>query len=351
VARSRCAGYCGHFVRIVGVVPIDPLRPAPHLVAQAVDVLRLGGLVAFPTETVYGLGARAFDTQAVSRVFAAKGRPLGHPLIAHVADAVAAASLARVWPDIAGRLASAFWPGPLTLVVERAAHVPAALSGGQDSIAVRVPSHCVARAILAALGEPVAAPSANRYQGVSPTSASHVLKELGDRIDLLLDGGACDAGIESTVVDVRGPTPRVLRLGAVGLSPLRRVACVPIETVRTNQTEERMASPGMDPRHYAPRAKLCLVDSARAALDLADDWASKGGLVGVVACGELGPRHAEPNVLVRSLGGDPVSYARNLYATMHDLDDLGVVAIVVQRVPEDEGWLAIADRLNRASHG
>ena len=186
------------------VVFVDRARPDPAVLRDAAAVLRSGGLVAFPTETVYGLGARALDEHAIARIYAAKGRPAHNPLIAHVVGVAQARALSRRWPEAAERLVTAFWPGPLTVVVDRADHVPSALSGGGPSVAVREPSHAVARALIEALGEPVAAPSANRYQGVSPTLASHVVKELGDRVDLVLDAGPCDAGIESTVVDVRG---------------------------------------------------------------------------------------------------------------------------------------------------
>jgi L-threonylcarbamoyladenylate synthase len=205
------------------VVAVNPLAPEEAAVREAAEVLRRGGLVVIPTETVYGLGARALDPSAVARVFVAKGRPTHHPLIAHVAGQSQAAELAAAWPEEAERCARALWPGPLTLVVHRRPSVPAAVAGGGDSIAVRMPSHPVARAVIVALGEPVAAPSANRFQGLSPTRAEHVVKQLGDAVDLVLDAGACDAGIESTVLDVRCRPARVLRPGAVDVAALRAV--------------------------------------------------------------------------------------------------------------------------------
>src|SRR5688572_1548509 len=203
------------------VVAIDADAPAREIVVDAARVLREGGLVAFPTETVYGLGARLHDEQALARVFAAKGRPASHPLIAHVSGIDQARELAADWDARAEVAARAFWPGPLTLVVPRSARVPAAATGGAATIAIRAPSHPVARALIAELGEPIAAPSANRYQTLSPTLASHVQKSLGERVDLILDGGPCSAGIESTVLDLSRGAPRVLRPGAVGLSELR----------------------------------------------------------------------------------------------------------------------------------
>jgi L-threonylcarbamoyladenylate synthase len=329
-------------------VSLDPRHPDPAVIADAVHVLRGGGLVAFPTETVYGLGARALDERSVGRVFVAKGRPTHHPLIAHVEGEAQARLLAAFWPERASRLARALWPGPLTLVVDRAAHVPAAVSGGGDSIAVRAPSHAAARALVAALGEPVAAPSANRYQGLSPTTAAHVLKQLGDAADLVLDAGPCEAGIESTVVDVRGERPLVLRPGAISLATLR----VLLPDVRLGAAgvtrEEGRPSPGMDRRHYAPRAHLVLAPSFDDARDLARRLDAEGARTALVACGPRVPIPAD-GVLLRVLPGDPVEYARLLYGALHDLDDAGVAAIVVEGVPEDEAWLAVADRLRRAA--
>jgi L-threonylcarbamoyladenylate synthase len=331
------------------VVAIDPAAPDAAVIAEAVRVLRAGGLVAMPTETVYGLAARAADERAIARVYEAKGRPSGHPLIAHVEGEAQARALAASWPDRAARLARAFWPGPLTLVVDRAAHVPAIVAGGGASIAIRAPSHPVAQALLAALGEPVAAPSANRYQGLSPTTAEHVVKELGARVDLVLDAGPCEAGIESTVVDVRGDTPRVLRPGALDLAALRRV----LHDIEAQSTSVRGAeprvSPGMDARHYAPRARLLLADTWEEARRIAYGLASTGARVGLVTHEKRTTSVPENQILARALPRDPAQYARLLYSTLHDLDDAGVDAIVVQGVPRDEAWWAVADRLRRGS--
>jgi L-threonylcarbamoyladenylate synthase len=336
---------------------VDSSAPDPGALAEAGAVLRRGGLVAFPTETVYGLGARAWDERALARVFAVKRRPVHHPLIAHVLDEAQARELAALWPERAARLAAAFWPGPLTLVVDRALHVPAAISGGGRSIAVRAPSHKVARGLIAALGEPIAAPSANVYQGLSPTTAAHVLKQLGDAVDLVLDGGPSDAGIESTVVDVRGGGARVLRPGAVDLAALRAVVAdleTPAGAARTASDGEARVSPGMDARHYSPRAPLTLAPAWRDASDMASGLASRGVRVGLVARAvdpEAGRALTRAGVLVRSLADHPVEYARLLYGTLHELDDEGVGAIVVEAVPPAEAWLGVADRLARASGG
>jgi L-threonylcarbamoyladenylate synthase len=259
--------------------------------------------------------------------------------------------MASHWPSMASLLAGAFWPGPLTVVVDRASSVPAALAGGGSSVAIRAPAHPVAMALLTALGEAVAAPSANRYQGLSPTTAAHVTKELGDAVDLVLDGGPCEAGIESTVVDVRGPVARVLRPGALALADLRRVlphldAGSPGVAAR----DEARPSPGMDARHYAPRAPLQVAETRDAAYAAAGAWRVRGP-VGLVVHGTAGQAmpDAPPGVLLRVLPADPASYARRFYDTLHGLDDAGVSCIVVQSVPAGEGWWAIADRLRHAA--
>jgi L-threonylcarbamoyladenylate synthase len=330
---------------VTRVVAIDPGALDAGALAEAVRLLRAGELVAFPTETVYGLGARALDEAAIARVFEAKGRPRSHPLIAHVAGEEDARSLAAEWSARASRLAQAFWPGPLTLVVPRAAHVPAALAGGADSIAVRAPSHPIARALIAALGEPIAAPSANRYQSISPTRAEHVLKSLGDRVALVIDGGPCASGIESTVVDVRGERATVLRPGALSIAALRAVEPgVEAASRSIARQDESRASPGMDPRHYAPRAVLRLVPRDQAAAAAAKGDRSDVGFI-------VRNRPLSQLARVYVLPDDPVAFAAEIYAALHALDDLGVETILVEDVPADEAWAAVRDRLQRAAHG
>jgi L-threonylcarbamoyladenylate synthase len=333
------------------VLPCDRRHPPPEVLAEAARVIRGGGLVAFPTETVYGLGAFALDEKAIARVFAAKGRPVHHPLIAHVGGDGDARALALSWPRAASLLAGAFWPGPLTIVVDRAPHVPAAVSGGTSSIAVRVPSHPVARALIAAVAGPVAAPSANRYQGLSPTTAAHVVKELGERVDLVLDAGPCDEGIESTVVDVRSIPPRVLRHGALGYASLSAV--VPDVQARTDDpaAPETRASPGMDARHYAPRAPLTVASTREGAVAMARKLSERQARqvpVGLIVRDGAGLESDEA-IAVRVLPEDAAEFGRLLYGTLHDLDDAGVAAIVVHAVPDDPSWWAIADRLARGS--
>jgi L-threonylcarbamoyladenylate synthase len=302
-----------------------------------------------PTETVYGLAALALDERALARIFEAKGRPNDHPLIVHVVGEAQARGLAASWPERAARLAKAFWPGPLTLVVDRAAHVPAAVAAGSASVAIRAPAHPVAQALLVALGEPLAAPSANRYQGVSPTTAAHVVKELGDRVDLVLDAGPCEAGIESTVVDVRGDPPRVLRPGAVDLRALRNVLHDIHATSDDGRGPDPRVSPGTDIRHYAPRARLLVADTWEEARRIAYGLAGTGARVGLITHEKRTTSIPEQQILARTLPREPAQYARLLYRTLHDLDDAGVDAIVVQGVPHDEAWWAVADRLRRGS--
>jgi L-threonylcarbamoyladenylate synthase len=316
-------------------------------IALAVRLLREGKLVAFPTETVYGLGARALDAAAVARIFEAKGRPRSHPLIAHVAGEDDARALASEWSARASRLARAFWPGPLTLVVPRAAHVPDVVAGGGDSIAVRAPAHPVARALIEALGEPIAAPSANRYQTLSPTRAEHVVKSLGDRVDLVLDGGACASGIESTVVDVRGERARVLRPGALSMAALRAIeADIEVAEGVVAEDAER-ASPGMDARHYAPRARVVIAEGRAAAIAEAHARVDEGRVGLVLRGGAIDVRMA--GIDVRVLPDAPVGYAAALFATLHALDDASSAAIVIEAVPEGEAWWPVADRLRRAA--
>ncbi|MGD0677949.1 MAG: L-threonylcarbamoyladenylate synthase [Polyangiaceae bacterium] len=337
------------------VIEIPAHSSDPRLLVVAAEVLRRGGLVAFPTETVYGLGALAFDERAVHRIFVVKGRPHSHPLIAHVLDEARAMALAAEWPAVASRLIRAFWPGPLTVVVRRAPHVPAVVTGGGDSIAIRAPAHPVARALLTAVDGPVVAPSANRYQSLSPTTAFHVVRQLGETVDLVIDGGACETGIESTVIDLRGRRPRVLRPGALSLAQLRSIAPDLEVAPGLAAVDEDRASPGMDPRHYAPRARLVLAQSSQA-WSVARSLAVPPAPVGLVlryARDDDGEHSAQASragdVLVRILGDEPRAYARVLYRTLYELDDAGVTAIVVGRVPASEAWWAVADRLLRAT--
>jgi len=304
---------------------------------RAVEVLRRESVVAFPTETVYGLGANAFSVKAVAEIYRLKNRPSWNPLIVHVATVEQARALARHWPAEADELAARFWPGPLTLVVPRLI-VPGAdhPEPAADTIAIRIPAHPVALRLLEASGLALAAPSANRSESISPTTAQHVLRSLPD-VPLVLDGGPASFGIESTVLDLSSPRPRLLRPGALGLRELRDVIG-PIALPEAEVTDGTARhSPGMSRRHYAPRARLILAkdtaDVPRADLDRP---------IAVLTYEGQGPGD-------EVLSAEPREYAADLYAALHRLDDAGAATILVQQPPETEEWLAIRDRLGRAA--
>lgn len=304
------------------------LLPTHESIAAAAGALRTGQLVGMPTETVYGLAALAFDPAAVARTFAAKRRPSDNPLIVHLAAAADLERVARSVPPEARALAAAFWPGPLTLVLPRQPHVPAAVTAGLDTVAVRVPAHDVALALLHAVGAPLSAPSANTFMRLSPTTAQDIEPELQSQLACTLDGGPCRVGVESTVVDCTGPV-RVLRPGGVPREAIARVlGCeVPIATVEPSGAR---AAPGMYARHYAPRTPLRL-----------DDVLGPGdaGLC-------FGPT-ANPHQV--AMPADPDSYAAALYRVLHALDALGARELVVQRPPDGPAWEAVADRLRKAA--
>ncbi len=251
------------------VFTLDPAAPNAEAIAEAARVLREGGLVAFPTETVYGLGANALDASAVARIFAAKGRPANNPLIVHVADTRAARRVVADWPPLAAMLAERFWPGPLTLVLPKRDTVPDAVTASGPTVAVRVPAHPLAQALVRAAGVPIAAPSANRSTELSPTRAEHVLRGLDGRIDVLLDGGPTAGGIESTVLDLTATPPRLLRPGLLSIAELESVLGPLSRSLPSSvETTQSLPSPGLLPRHYAPRTPLECVETASAARTL-----------------------------------------------------------------------------------
>lgn len=332
----------------MGTIRVNPSVPDPRVMEDAARVIRRGGLVAFPTETVYGLGANALDERAVAGIFEAKGRPSFNPLIVHVPDADSARGWVASWPAEADRLASAFWPGPLTMVLTRGAEIPGIVSGGLPTVALRIPAHPVALALLRASAVPIAAPSANRYTGISPTSAEHVERALGDRVDMILDAGPTRVGIESTVVDLTGPVPALLRPGMIPPASLREVlGALELPADRTVAEGTVRASPGMGARHYAPRARVHLFDAGEreAAAAMADRAAASGERVGALL---LAPLAARVELVVR-MPADPDEYAHALYAALHQVDASGCTLLLVERVPEGERWGGVRDRLERAS--
>lgn len=317
-------------------------------VAEAARLLLAGGLVAFPTETVYGLGALALDGLAARGIFAAKGRPRNNPLIVHVPSAAEARGLVAAWPEVAERLARAFWPGPLTLVLPRAPHVPDEVTAGGGTVAVRAPGHPAAQALLHAVGAPLAAPSANRSEHVSPTSAEHALKDLDGRIDAVLDGGPCAVGIESTVLALAPGGPRLLRPGAVSREALAALVGPVALGSPPHAGPAALPSPGMLARHYAPAAVVRLAPAALVAEEARALLAGPGRpSVGALLCGDGVPVPAGAHGL--RLPRDPSGYARALYAALRDLEDLGCSALVVEEVPGDGAWEAVRDRLSRAA--
>ena len=313
--------------------------PAADGMSEAVQRLRAGQLVAFPTETVYGLGANALSAEAVARIFAAKGRPSTNPLIVHVADTSSILPLVCEWPDVASALATRFWPGPLTLVLPKSDAVPESVTAGGATVAVRIPQHPIALELLRACGLPIAAPSANRSEEISPTTAQHVVDSLGPFVEdlLVLDGGPCRVGIESTVLDVSQDPPRILRPGMITSDDLREwLGDVPDAP---RPTEGIARSPGQRARHYAPRMPVIIVPLSQVTgtLQSGDGLLSYSGYGGDAA-----------GVLV-AMPDSPAQYAARLYDALHRMDEAGVSRIVVEAPPQSADWEAIWDRLRRAA--
>ncbi len=303
-------------------------------VRRAAEILERGGLVAFPTETVYGLGADASSAKAVARLYAVKGRPADHPVIVHFASAAQAFAWAREVPEAARRLAARFWPGPLTLILKRSKLAQDFVTGGQDTVGLRVPSHPIAHEMLSIFGSGVAAPSANRFGLVSPTTAAHVREDLGDEVDLVLEGGPSDVGIESTIVDLSGAGAVLLRPGGIGKEDIERV--VPLR-----QPEEvSPRHPGGLERHYAPRTPARLVPTH----ELDKQIAVMKDRIAVLAFSRPDER---VDYWLR-MPRDPAAYAQRLYAALRELDSAGCEAILVEAPPQAAEWAAVLDRLRRA---
>jgi L-threonylcarbamoyladenylate synthase len=326
--------------------------------AHAVRLLQAGELVAFPTETVYGLGADAANPAAVAKIFTAKGRPANHPLIVHLPDAGYLDRWARDIPSAAWELAEAFWPGPLTLILKRATGVPDAVTGGQDTVGVRVPAHPLALDLLRAYAQAgggvdgrcgIAAPSANRFGRISPTEAAHVQQELGAAVALVLDGGPCAVGIESTILDLSREhffPPRLLRPGHVSPQQIETVLGVLPELPPVAQDTPRVS--GSLAAHYAPTTPMRIVAPARL-LDFVNALRHSGRRAALL-CHSQAPQADLPH-LWRMLPAEPAGYARALYAALRELDAAGSDMIVVEAVPASAEWLAVADRLRRAACG
>jgi L-threonylcarbamoyladenylate synthase len=313
---------------------------------RAVSVLRAGKLVAFPTETVYGLGADAESVPAVTRIFAVKRRPADHPLIVHIASAAELPRWAAEVPEAARRLADACWPGPLTLLLRKAAHVPDATTGGLDSVGLRVPAHPVALELLRRFGGGIAAPSANRFGRVSPTSAAHVQADLADDVDLLLDGGPCAIGVESTILDLTHDVPVLLRPGGVTLERIEAL----LQTTVSRQAPSQVRAPGMLASHYAPRARVELVDDeALASRAAALDASGLRVVILLRGAGARGGLEAVPNLRLLELGRDDEAAAQQLYAALRQADAEGADVVLATRPGAHGLGEALADRLTKAA--
>lgn len=331
-----------HIVRdqfIVNPVPANQIN-----IKQAAELLRQGKLVAIPTETVYGLGADAMNPQAVNKIFAAKGRPADHPLIVHIADVSQLTAWALDIPESAYNLAECFWPGPLTLVLKKQSDVPYEVTGGQDTVALRIPNHPVALAVLKAFGGGIAAPSANRYCRISPTQASHVEEELGDKVDMILDGGACQVGLESTIVDLSSVQAKLLRPGQIGIAAIEAVLQRPLAVPDDTET---IRAPGRAEVHYSPNTKTLLCAQAEIIAVLLDAALRQRFAIGVIAYSA----NAE-FAGVKAIGAMPQEvdgYAQALYQQLRAMDEKGLDLILIEQPPMHEDWRAVNDRLSKAA--
>lgn len=319
-----------------------PRRATQAELDTAVAALRDGELVAFPTETVYGLGANARDPAALRRIFELKGRPADHPLILHLDSARFVRRWVAEFPPVAEQLASRFWPGPLTLVLPRGPDASDVLTGGQDTVAVRVPSHPMAQQLLTAFGGGIAAPSANRYGHVSPTRAEHVREEFGDAVKVILDGGECTLGLESTIVSLVGSRPRLLRPGHVSLAQLVDV----VGPVESGADASSPRVPGSALRHYAPQTPVVRVPPVSLESRI-DEQLRESGRVAVLAL--RAARRAQQGVTWINAGSRADAYAHDLYANLRSLDKAGAALILVEDVPERAEWAAVRDRLARCT--
>ena len=326
---------------IRSIAPDDPDDPA---LLEAAAILRRGGLVAFPTETVYGLGADATNPDAVSRIFKAKGRPPSNPLIVHADGLAMASRAAREFNDDARALAGAFWPGPLTLVLPRSALIPEIVAAGGPTVGVRVPTHPAALALIRQVGRPLAAPSANRSNRISPTTAAHVADDLDGRIDLILDAGPCPVGLESTVLDLSGAAPRILRPGPISPDRLAAILGRPIlPPIADRDDAEPLRSPGRLAVHYAPRIPAVRIEPG--------DAIPNGLVQTETALLLIGPRREriDTDVQCRIELLEPIEAARNLYDALHRLERSGAARIIVFMPTDAPEWAAVRDRLGRAT--
>ena len=347
---------------VTDVVKITPRQPEHSIIERAASLLKQGELVVFPTETVYGLGADALQPAALEGIFRAKGRPFSDPLIVHISNQNALEGLTTALPAAFEALARAFWPGPLTLLLPRGPLVPSIVTAGMETVAIRMPSHPVARALIDALGSPIAAPSANRFMHVSPTTAEHVLADLGGRVPLILDGGPCTVGVESTILDLSTEIPIILRPGGVSLEALREIlpdVQPPASKPENRSTDEQaQKAPGQLSTHYAPAVPLLLYDGDEQAMRAAilrelQQRSEHGERVGVLIADADLSAFSDNQELILTLGdaSDPAQIAASLFARLRELEEAGAQIILCRNFSARELGLAIRDRLKRAAGG
>ncbi len=315
-------------------------------IIKAAAILKAGGLVALPTETVYGLGGDARNPEAVAKIFAVKQRPNTHPLIVHLADASEMELWAQEVPDVAHQLAQAFWPGPLTLILKKRPEVLSSVTGGQDTVALRVPRHPDTLAVLKAFGGGIVAPSANRFTRVSPTSAAAVKAELGEKVDMILDGGDCEVGVESTILNLSSDTPSILRPGMITAEAISAVIGMPIQSA---QTVKEVRAPGMHLLHYAPETRTLVLSAVAIQQYVQQLSSTELPAVCLYWSGAARVQHADVHII--SMPANAVDYAHELYATLRAQDRAPYQHILIEAVPEGAEWEAIRDRLQKASGG
>jgi len=327
------------------------LFPEQHdQITTAARILCEGGTVAFPTETVYGLGADVTNLDAINKIYQIKQRPIDHPLIVHIGNISHLQYWAQAIPASAWKLASHFWPGPLTLILQRSRHIPDSVTGGQDTVGLRIPAHPIALALLDALGpnKALAAPSANRFGRISPTTAAHVRGELGLEVDMILDGGACEVGLESTIISFCDQLPKILRPGGIALSALESVLNSPI--ILAHNINRTIRTSGSLPTHYAPTTPLKIYPTEQiwhGALKLA----AQGLRTLVITWSDLNKSQpSDQSIQQFSMPSDPVTYGKQLYAKLRQFDHEAFDYMIVEAPPNHPAWLAITDRLQRASH-
>ncbi|GHO86051.1 L-threonylcarbamoyladenylate synthase [Dictyobacter formicarum] len=344
------------------IIKLDPNRPDEQYtqhIAYAAQLLRAGELVVFPTETVYGLGANALDAQAAEQIFIAKGRPLSDPLIVHIADEHELENIVSVVPATARKLAAAFWPGPLTMILPAGPRVPALITSGLPNVAVRMPGHPVAQALIRTAGIPIAAPSANRFMHVSPTTAQHVYVDLKGRVPLILDGGPCTVGVESTILDLCAEVPTILRPGGISLEALRSIL-PQVQPPQPRQTQDEedfthaQAAPGQMHIHYSPSVPAYLFEGSVAAMRQAmlaelQTRKARGELVGVLIADEDLNAFQDSGAIIYSLGRTPEQIATHLFAGLRTLEEASANVILCRTFTEQGLGLAIRDRLLKAA--